>query len=292
MNFLIKVTNNLLFRILQGFSLLPMPMLYGISKVLFIVLYFILRYRRKIVQANLKSSLPPSFDINLVEKEFYWYLSEMFVETIKCLTITKKSLLSKIYCDNPEILEPFVKENKSVIIMSAHYCNWEWLIYSMNLLFDHQAVGVGKKLSNQELNRLTNEKRSKFGLEIIHAQNIKTEFLNFKNKLTATLFLSDQYPGGVDKGYPSVFLNKPTSFLYGAEKYAKTYDYPVLYADFERISQGKYKVHLIKITDHPQVEEYGFIMSKYINYLEETILRAPQYWLWSHKRWKNIEGFY
>ncbi len=287
-----KIINTALFYALVGLSRLPLSVLYGLSKALFFILYYILGYRRKIVKQNLANSLPEKFDLIQIEKQFYVFLADMFVETIKCLSISKEELLDKIYCDNPELMDQYAKEKRSVIIMSAHYGNWELLIYGMNLLFPHLGVGVGKKLSNQVFNSLTNQSRSKFGLEIIHAQNIKEEFINYEGKLTASLFLADQYPGGKNKGYPHIFLNKETEFLYGAEKYAKKYNYPVLYADIHFLRKGKYKIHLINISDQPQDTSYGFIMEAYIKHLTETIYRAPQYWLWSHKRWKNIKGFY
>jgi Kdo2-lipid IVA lauroyltransferase/acyltransferase len=214
------------------------------------------------------------------------------MESVKCLTISHKNLLKRITCDNPEIMENYAKENRSVILMGAHYGNWEYLIYAMNLLFPQLAIGVGKPLSNKVLNALINAKRAKTGMKIINAMNIKEEFHKDKDTLTASLFLADQYPGGVHKGFPAVFLNKPTEFTYGAEKYAKDYNYPVVYADPDRVKRGRFNIHLIVIANQPSETSYGDIMNTYIRLLEQTIYRKPQYWLWSHKRWKHIEGFY
>jgi Kdo2-lipid IVA lauroyltransferase/acyltransferase len=287
-----KAGNYLLFYLLLLFSLLPMKVLYDISKLMFFLLFHVFRYRKKVVLKNLEGSLPASFDVQIVARKFYLFLSEMFFETIKCLTIKEKNLLKRITCDNSEIMDAYAKENRSVVFLSAHYGNWEMLIYAMNLLFPHLAVGVGKPLSNQTLNVLINNKRSKTGMKIINASNIKEEFAKDKDRLTASLFLADQYPGGVKKGYPAIFLHKDTDFMYGAEKYAREYNFPVVYADIEMVKRGHYKLHLIKISDHPKDTEYGCIISAYIQCLQNTILRAPQYWLWSHKRWKNIPGFY
>ncbi|MEI6853661.1 MAG: lysophospholipid acyltransferase family protein [Bacteroidota bacterium] len=292
MKILSKAANYLLFYLLLGFSLLPMWVLYGISRFLFLLLYYVFGYRKKVVRKNLEGSLPEGADVRKISRQFYLFLSEMFFETIKCLSISEKNLLKRVTCDNPEIMETYARENRSVIFMSAHYGNWEMLIYALNLLFPHLAIGVGKPLSNQTLNVLINNKRSKTGMKIINASNIKEEFAKDKDRLTASLFLADQYPGGVKKGYPTTFLNKETDFMYGAEKYAREYNFPVVYADIERVKRGHYKLHLINIAEQPKDTEYGFIMSAYIQCLQNTILRTPQYWLWSHKRWKNIPGFY
>lgn len=241
---------------------------------------------------NLEGSFPENVDIEKITKKFYDHLADTVFETIKCFTISEKNLLRRITCDNPDVMEKYAKENRSVIFMSAHYCNWEYIIFSMNLLFPHLAIGVGKPLTNKAMNKLINGKRAKFGMKIINATNIKEEFAKDKDTLTASLFLSDQYPGGKNKGYPVQFLNKHTEFLYGAEKYARDYNYPVVYADVEKIKRGRYKIHIIKITDNPQEAEQGEIMKNYISLLENTVHRVPEYWLWSHKRWKDIEGFY
>jgi len=289
---LVKGLSYFLFFLLMLFSLLPFRILYFLSDALGFLLYHVLKYRKKVVLKNLKGSLPESVDLRKTARKFYRFLSDVVMESVKSLTIRKKNLLKRITCDNPEVMENFAKEKRSVIFMSGHYCNWEYLIYAMNLLFPHLAVGVGKPLSNPVLNRLINGKRSRFGMKIINATNIKEEFQKDKETLTASLFLSDQYPGGVNKGIPAVFLNKDTEFMFGAEKYAREYGFPVVYADMERIKRGRYKMHLVTITDEPGKTGHGDIMKKYVQLLEHSILRQPEYWLWSHKRWKQIRDFY
>lgn len=291
-SFFSKIFSYFLFYFLVLFSLQPFWLLYRLSDALSFLLYRILGYRKKVVLKNLGSSFPDTVDINKTAKKFYDHLADVVFESIKCFTIRKENLLKRITCDNPEVMEEYAKENRSVIFMSAHYCNWEYIIYSMNLMFPHLAIGVGKPLTNMVMNKLTNAKRARFGMKIINAMNIKEEFAKDENILTASLFLSDQYPGGANKGFPVQFLNKHTEFLYGAEKYARDYNYPVVYADVERIKRGRVKIHIIKISDNPKDSAKGEIMKTYISLLEKTIKRAPEFWLWSHKRWKHIEGFY
>ena len=290
--FLSVILNYFLFGILLLLSLLPMWMLYGLARLLTFLLYDVFRYRKKVVMKNLSGSLPEGTSVKKTARRFYFFLGEIFLETIKCMTISKRSLLRRITCDNPEIMEQYAREGRSIILMSGHYGNWEYLIYAMNLLFPHWAIGVGKPLSNKVMNKLINGKRARFGMKIINAGNIREEFARDKDALTAALFLADQYPGGAGKGYPAQFLGKQTYFLYGAEKYAKEYNTPVVYGDITRIRRGHYNIHLELICDQPSQSAYGDIMSRYIGLMEKTILRDPSWWLWSHKRWKDIEGFY
>lgn len=276
----------------MAFSLLPFWLMYKLTKPLAFLLFYVFKYRRKVVFKNLSTSFPENTEIKKTAWRYYVYLSEVFLETIKCLTISKKCLLRRITCDNPEVIEQYTAGSRSVILMSAHFGNWEYLIYAMNLMFTHLAVGVGKPLSNQVFNKLTNAKRAKFGMKIINANTIKDEFNELKQTLTASLFLADQYTGNAQKGYKTDFFNKETLFPYGAEKYAKEYNYPVIYADITRIRRGRYNVHLIEISPSPVYTVYGEIMKEYVHLLNTTIRRQPAYWLWSHKRWKNVDKFY
>ncbi|MBM3404465.1 MAG: lysophospholipid acyltransferase family protein [Bacteroidetes bacterium] len=288
---LIKIFSYLLFSLLMMFSWLPLIILYFLGDILDFILFYVIRYRRKVVMKNLSTSLPAGVDLEKTARTFYTFLSEIVVESVKCFSIGRKNLLRRIECANPEIMERLAKEKRSVIFLSGHYGDWELLIYAMNLLFPHWAIGVGKPLTNPVLNRLINGRRSRFGMKIINAANIKTEFENDRKALTASLFLSDQFPGHNKKGYETIFLNKRTVFMFGAEKYAATYNFPVVYGALERIRRGRYKLHLTLITDQPATLPSGEIMRRYVELLEQSILQKPAFWLWSHKRWKDLPGF-
>lgn len=291
-SFLIAVLSYLLFGILMLLSLLPLPLMYVLSDLFAFILFYIIGYRKSVVLKNLSDSLPAGVPLKRTAWRFYRYLAEMFMESIRCFTIPKWSLLRRFRCSNPEVMEQFAQQGRSVIVMSGHYGNWEFLIFTMNLIFPHLAVGVGKPLTNKTLNKLINARRSRFGMKIISAANIRESFIEDKHILTASLFLSDQYPGHGKRGFPAVFLGKPTDFMFGAEKYAAEYDYPVVYADMERVRRGKYILHLKVLCEDPASAPYGTIMSAYIRCLEDAIARDPAFWLWSHKRWKQIPGFY
>lgn len=282
----------LLFGMLMGFSLLPLRLLYIISDGLALVLFYVVRYRRGVVSRNIRSGPFSSEFLRHYERRFYRHLSDTFVESVKCFTISRRNLLRRIVLKNPELMEEYALQKRSIIVMGSHYGNWELIIYAMNMWFPHLAIGVGKPLSNPTMNQLINARRSRFGMKIIHAQNIKEEFNKDKEILTASLFLSDQYPGHGKRGYHTRFLNNPTDFLFGAEKYARDFNYPVVYADVRRLKRGRYSVELQSISTQPITEESGNIMKVYVGFLEQTILRDPPFWLWSHKRWKQIPGFY
>lgn len=282
----------LLFGLLMLLSWLPLWLLYALGWFLVLVLYRVVGYRRRVVERNLASSFPDDFPVRDTMTRFYQFFGELFMETVKSLSISKRNLLRRFCCDNPEIMEEYARQGRSVIFMAGHYGNWEFLICAMNLLFPHKAVGVGKPLSNTVMNTLLNARRARFGMKIIHAGNIRESFADERDQLTASLFLADQYPGGKGKGYPQPFLRKETHFMYGAEKYAREYNFPVVYADLTRQRRGRYSIHLTVLADQPAQTAYGEIISAYVQHMEATILRAPSYWLWSHKRWKDRDHFY
>lgn len=282
----------LLFGLLMLLSWLPLWLLYGLGWLLVFVLYRVMGYRRRVVERNLASGFPEGFPVRATMTRFYHFFGELFMETVKSLSISQRNLLRRFTCDNPEIMEQFAREGRSVIFMAGHYGNWEFLICAMNLLFPHRAVGVGKPLSDPVMNTLMNARRARFGMKIIHAGNIRESFAEDRQTLTAALFLADQYPGGKGKGYPVPFLQKETWFMYGAEKYAREYNFPVVYADLTRRRRGHYNIHLSVIADKPAETPYGFIITEYVHRMEATILREPAFWLWSHKRWKDRDQFY
>ena len=229
-------------------------------------------------------------EIVKIARKFYWQLCDTTVETFKGLTISKKNILKRFTCFNPELLDNY--KDTSVFLMSGHYTNWEFLILAQNLLFYHRAIGVGRPLTNETINRLLNDKRSRFGMIIINANNIREKYEELKDLKAASLYLSDQYTSKRKKHHEGMLLGRKTLFAFGAEKFARQYNYPVFFIDVTKKGRGKYECTLKLISDQPKNEEPGVIMDKYVALLEEMILREPAYWLWSHKRWKNVEGMY
>lgn len=287
-----KIANYLLFGFLLLISFLPMIVLYFFSAILYFFLFYIFGYRKKVVFKNLNYAFPEKSkkEISQIARKFYWQLSDTTLETLKGLTISKKNLLKRFYCTNPEVLEPY--KDTSIFIMSGHYTNWEFLILALNLMFDHRAIGVGRPLTNQTFNKLLNNKRSRFGMIIINANNIREKYEELKDLKSASLYLSDQYTSKRKKHYEGKLFNRKTLFAYGAEKFARQYNYPVFFLDIKKKSKGKYVSTLKLISDKPNEEAHEAIMEKYVSMLEEMIMREPAYWLWSHKRWKNVPGLY
>ena len=191
-----------------------------------------------------------------------------------------------MHVTNPELLEDLYMQNKSVLLLGSHIYNWEFLITAQNILFKHQAIGIGTPLSNGMLNHKINKRRGRFGMEIVHSENYK-EVLAYLNKIpTATLVLGDQSPSSTKNAFWSRFLNQDSAFFFGAEVMANQLNSKVIYCQLNLLKKGYYAITLKEIASEPLSMSYGSITSQYIKLLEQDIMQNPAYWLWSHKRWK------
>lgn len=286
-----KVLNYILFYcILMPLSLLPMRVLYILSDFISFLLKNVVKYRKNVIISNLRNSFPEKSEaeIEKITAEYYSHLADLLAEAAKMLTISKKRLLKRYKCVNTDILLPFKERNQSVILASAHYNNWEYMVASLDMQTPHLGIGVGKRMSNKTFEKLAFEKRTRYGTQVCYADNVRQVMeTNISNKTTtAYMLLSDQSPNNSKKCYWTTFLNQPTAMIYGAEYFAKKYDLPVFFYRTEKVKRGYYEIRFELICDNPQSTDYGFITESIAVKTEEMIRKAPQYWLWSHRRWK------
>ncbi|MDR1793059.1 MAG: lysophospholipid acyltransferase family protein [Bacteroidales bacterium] len=284
-------TKILIYGILYPISLLPLNILYFFARIMQFFVFKVFRYRKDVILTNLQTSFPDKTkkDISLIYKAFQNHLCNIFIEGVKLLTLSKKELFKRYKCKNPELANQYATAGKSIILMSAHYNNWEWMVLSLSLQFDFHGVGVGAPNSNKVFEKIINKARTRYGTEVVFADKVRDTFLQYEKgkKQVAYMMLSDQSPVSVAKSYITQFLNQPSAMIYGAEYFAKKYDYPVLYYVVNQYKTGYYEIELRPISSTPQSENYGGIIEKYIAHLEKDIQSAPAYWLWSHKRWKH-----
>ncbi len=269
-------------------SLMPMRVMYLFTDFFYLLLISVIPYRRKVVRRNIDLSFPQKTkkEKRKIERKFYRHLTDLLAEGAKNLSISKQQLLKRFQVENPEVVERLFQQNKSVLLVSGHYNNWEWLITGQNLLFSHQAVGIGMPLTNGFWNRKLNARRSRFGMKVIHS-NIVYDFFNQNKEPTATLVLADQSPGDAKKCYWLNFLNQKTGVVFGPELLANKYDQAVVYFSIHKKKRGHYTMRLNEITSSPRELEYGMITERFSHLLEETIQNKPENWIWSHKRWKR-----
>ncbi len=274
--------------IVYPFSLLPLWILYRFADLFFVLLVTIFPYRRKVIRLNIERSFPNKTrtEQRKIEREFYRHFADLLIESIKNLSISKKELLRQFQVENPEILEDLFQKQKSIILVSGHYNNWEWFITAQALLVPHQSFGIGTPLSNPFWNKKLNERRQRFGLKVIHAANYKEQLRSSEDPF-AVLTLADQSPVDSRKAFWTTFLNQPTAVLFGTEFMAHDFDAAVVYFTIEKKKRGFYVLRYELITNSPNETSWGEITQKHTELLEASIVQKPQFWLWSHKRWKR-----
>lgn len=268
---------------------MPLWYIYLITDFFFLIVFYIKPYRKKVVLDNLKRSFPEKSEAERkqIAKKFYGFFTDLLAESTKNLAISENKMKQRLKVRNPEIMQELYDEGKSVIFMSSHFNNWEPLITALNVLFPHQAFGIGTPLSSKFWDKKINDRRERFGMIVTNAKNYKEKLDEYSEKPSATLVLGDQSPGKVENCYWTNFLGQDTAFFFGGEVLANQMNMAVVYGSIYRMKRGYYEIELKLISKEPQNEEYGFITDEYVRILEEDIRQAPQYWLWSHKRWKK-----
>lgn len=281
----------ILYTIQYLYALLPFRVLYFLSDILYTPIYHIIRYRRGVVKQNLRRSFPEKTEKELkdIEKKFYRHFCDYLLETVKLLHISDKEMQSRITFNNVDLVKDLMKDGTSSIMFLGHYGNWEW-VTSLNLMFDEDTTlgQIYKPLRNKAFDRLFLKIRSRFKSIGIPKNNTLRAMIGFKREKRKVLigFISDQAPSRSNVHHWTNFLNQDTSVFTGVERIARQTGFSVTYLDITKIGRGRYSCDVKLITDDPQNEPEFAITEKYFKALEETIIRNPPYWLWTHKRWK------
>lgn len=280
----------LIYPLLWLMSILPMRLLYIKSTALFYLIYYVIRYRRRVVLQNLELVFPEKSEKERKEiaRKFFKHLCDILVETIKVFTISEKEIKKRFKVTNAEILDEYYNKDRSILLMAGHYCNWEWTGI-LNKSFPHQGLAVYKPLRNKQFDALVKKTRSHFGGMIISNKQIVPTLFRLWKKGTKTLtyILSDQSPKRNAYKYRDTFLGIDVPMFTGTEELAKRLDFSVLYLKVEKIKRGYYCANFVPLTDTPKEYPDFEITRMFFDALEEQIREQPEYYLWSHKRWKH-----
>lgn len=282
----------LYYTFLKPISYLPSGVLYIFSDILFFVFNYIFPYRKQVVVTNLKKSFPEKSqkEIKQITKGFYRYLTDLMVETIWNMSLSEKEARKRLVVENPELLTPYYKQGKDVIIVVGHYNSWEFLLVAFNLMIDHRAAVIYTSLTDKFLDKIFKEFREKFDTKLITKVDVKHVFQNGLGEPMAMIFGADQAPASSSRAYWTTFLNQETAVAIGVEKYAIKYDQPVFFGALNKVKRGYYSIKLEMLIDKPLETKEGEITEAHVKALENLIIEEPTYWLWSHKRWKRVKG--
>lgn len=272
-------------------SHLPFWVLYLISDFLYYFMYYIARYRRKVVRENLQNSFPNSKEEELIEieKKFYRHFADFLIESVKSLSISDKEIRKRCAIINPELVDEYFEQGKDVIVLCGHYNNWEYYAVGIAQQMKHKVIAAYHPLKNQFFNRKILELRQRFGIQMVSMRKVPRFFAELKenHKPVLSVMLNDQSPSDPKNAYWNTFLHQETGWMQGAEKLAKKYNQVILFGAIHKKKRGFYEVHFSHICEDFSDKEDGFALDRHAAYLEEIIMKEPQYWLWSHRRWKH-----
>lgn len=276
--------------VLWGISKLPFAILYLLSDGFFFILYRIIRYRRKVVKENLELVFPEksSAERLTIERDFYSHMCDMFLEMIKTLGISEEELQKRFVFTNLDTFRQFEANNRSTLTFFPHYASWEWTI-ALDPYIKSKGYGVYQRINNRYFDRWVRRVRARLGTTLITTrESWKVMAKNKAEGVIATYgILNDQSPSRKKARYWTSFMGISVPIHTGAETLCKKYDFPALYLKVRKLKRGHYEGTFIVLEAHPRdVPDYG-ITDAFLREVESAIREAPQYYFWTHKRWKH-----
>ncbi|MEL1253652.1 lysophospholipid acyltransferase family protein [Flavobacterium sp. DGU38] len=271
-------------------SILPFRIFYWFSDCVYFLVYYIIGYRKKVVRENLALTLPHLSDSErkTIEKKFYRHMCDMFLEMIKTMSISPEEMEKRFHVTNIDLILDYAKKGKSVILVASHYASYEWLL-TINPKLGFQGIAVYKKLANPYFDKLVRKIRSKYNCEMIPTKNTIPLMAQNQRKGKLSLYglASDQSPKLDRIFHSNDFMGIEVPVHTGAEMLAKKYDLSVIMVKVKKVKRGYYEATFLTLADNPKDFEDFKITEMYIKEVEKQILEAPEYYLWTHKRWKH-----
>ncbi|MFD2552212.1 lysophospholipid acyltransferase family protein [Bizionia sediminis] len=280
----------LIYPILWVISILPFRLLYAVSDGLFVLLYYLIGYRKKVVKANLKLAFPNKTDkeLNQIRKKFYHHLCDMILESIKSMTISEAEMKKHFTFTNVALLQDLEKQKRSVALVCAHYGSWEW-IFILQTYVNMTGYAIYKQLANTYFDKLVKRIRAKYNSHLITTKEaiLTISAAHERGEITLCGFASDQSPKAEKAHHWKDFMGIKVPVHTGAEMLAKKLDMTVVFFGVKRIKRGYYETTFTTIAHNPNAFPNYSITDKFLELVEAQINEAPEYYLWTHKRWKH-----
>jgi KDO2-lipid IV(A) lauroyltransferase len=277
--------------LLRALALLPLPVLYVLADGIYFLLAHVLRYRRRVVLENLRNSFPEktAAEIRLIQRQFYRHFAQVMVETLKLVVMSAAELKRRVIFHNPEVLERHFANGRTVLGLSSHAGNWEWVLTSGAVWLSAHADGVYKPLRNPFFESFLYQLRRRTGAGLIPMRDTLRDMVQRRGEVRVVSLLSDQAAGPEDRPYWTTFLNQDSGFYTSADRLASRFKCPVVYVSIRRLRRGYYEIILTELYDGdvPLPADSFPITDSFVRQLEQDIRAYPAAYLWSHRRWKH-----
>lgn len=271
-------------------SIQPFWLLYLKSDVLYLLLYHVGCYRRKVVRQNLLHSFPDKDQksIKAIERHFYRNLCDLMVEAPKMMRMGPEGYRKRITVVNPELIAQLEKSQRNIFYAIPHSGNWEWFGKMIPEFASGKGLAIYKKVKNPAFERLMLYMRTKgCDLEMVESNTVLRRLMELRNSHNSVLMMADQTSHGLATDYWTEFLHQDTCWFTGIERIARKLDYTIVFVSMMRKGRGRYEIAFELVVDNPKETKEGEIMERYVQCVERFILANPDNWLWSHRRWKH-----
>lgn len=278
-----------LFRFFLGlFRLIPFWALYLFSDVVFLIIFYLIGYRKKVVMSNLMNSFPEKStgEIHKIALAFYRHLADILVESIKGYAIKGEELVDRYRFVNPGVLDEFTRQGRDILCVAGHYGNWEWGGVASTNQLKQKPVAFYKPLSNKRIDAYVQKSRVQGQAVLASITRTAETFLTCWREPVLYYMIADQSPSTARLAFWVTFLNQDTATLHGPEKYARLHNIPVVFGRVNKIKRGYYEITFEVLETNPAASPRGFITKRFMEMLESEIINQPAYYLWSHRRWK------
>lgn len=268
---------------------LPFRFIYIIADIFYFFVYYVAGYRQKVIITNLSNAFPEktSIEIKKIAERYYRHFSDLMLESIKMRHMSVKDFKKRMIIANPELVNQFYDKGKSVVVLTMHYNNWEWSC-CFPLYLKHTNIGVYKQLHNREIDKFIYQNRSRMGGELVQDKNILRRIIKAeKQKEPVFVWLAGDQTPHPEQQFWFTFLNQDALFYPGPAVISKKFDQPVFFQKIEKTGRGKYKTTFELLFENPNMHSEAEIIKTYIEHMEKVIREKPEYYLWSHRRWKH-----
>lgn len=271
-------------------QLIPFWLVHLCASILAFLLQYVVKYRAAVVRQNLKNAFPTYTNAALkeLEKKFYLNFCDVLLENIKLNSISKSTVRKRMKFLNPAVFSDLAETGKGVMLIGAHYNNWEWMALSLSTYLNEKMFSVYKPLNNKLSDRLMLNARARFGANIIPMQQFPKVVLKNKNRGAVHLMVADQSPHRSKLDFFCTFLNQDTPVYLGAEKLMKAANLNLYFVEVHRVKRGFYEMKIVPLNEQ-STNEKGQATKMHLSHLEKMIINSPESWLWSHRRWKHSQ---
>ena len=275
-------------------SRLPMRALYALSTFLYWLAYYVVRHRRQVIREQLAKVFPDSTDAERerIHRRYLRNFCDVLVEVLKSVSMSEDDMRAHVQVLNMDAARQYLDAGRSVMLVTSHLCNWEWLLQGVTLQLGYPLDAAYKPLHDQWAERLMFMVRSRFGARLVPAKELLADFLKRRGIVRAVCMNADQAPVSTDKRYWTRFLGQDTAFYVGAEQIARATRLPMMYVAMRRVRRGHYQVELKPLWDGREITEPNTVTERYARACEIDVLASPADWLWSYRRWRLKKPLY